>query len=86
MNLLVDAIGAIIFPKDTFSEMTKAGGQIEWYNAIRFTTWPRINNRTHREFLIVDGTSDLLEAQDGLTTGTRVREKINRDGATRWCV
>lgn len=55
INLLVDAIGAMSLSKDSFSEMTKAGGQIEWYNPIRFTTWPRINNRTHREVLIVDG-------------------------------
>ena len=29
---------------------------MEWYNPIRFTTWPRMNNRTHRELLIVDGS------------------------------
>ena len=56
VNLLVDAIGAMSLSKDTFTEMTKAGGQMEWYNPIRFTTWPRINNRTHRELLIVDGS------------------------------
>jgi cardiolipin synthase len=56
VKLLIDAIGAMRLSKDTFSEMTKAGGQIEWYNPIRFTTWPRINNRTHRELLIIDGT------------------------------
>ena len=35
--------------------MIKAGGDLQWYNPIRFTTWPRVNNRTHRELLIVDG-------------------------------
>jgi cardiolipin synthase len=55
VNLLIDAIGAMSLSKNAFSEMAKAGGQIEWYNPIRFTTWPRINNRTHRELLIVDG-------------------------------
>jgi cardiolipin synthase len=56
VNLLVDAIGAMTLSKDSFSEMIKAKGDLQWYNPIRFTTWPRINNRTHRELLIVDGT------------------------------
>jgi cardiolipin synthase len=56
VNLLVDAIGALRLAKDSFKEMTDAGGHMEWYNPIRFTTWPRVNNRTHRELLIVDGT------------------------------
>lgn len=55
VNLLIDAIGAMSLPKSTFEGMTKAGGQMEWYNPIRLTTWPRVNNRTHRELLIVDG-------------------------------
>ena len=55
VNLLIDAIGAMSLSKYSFSEMTKVGGQIEWYNPIGFTTWPRINNRTHRELLIIDG-------------------------------
>jgi cardiolipin synthase len=55
VNLLIDAIGAMRLSKNTFSAMTDAGGQIEWYNPIRFTTWPRINNRTHRELLVIDG-------------------------------
>ena len=45
------------FPKSYFSEMIEAaGGHLQWYNPIRFTTWPRVNNRTHRELLIIDGT------------------------------
>jgi cardiolipin synthase A/B len=56
VNLLVDAIGAMSLSKDTFADMIKAKGDLQWYNPIRFTTWPNINNRTHRELLIVDGT------------------------------
>lgn len=55
VNLLVDAIGAMTLSKDAFSEMMAARGDLQWYNPIRFTTWPRVNNRTHRELLIVDG-------------------------------
>ncbi|HYP07312.1 MAG TPA: phospholipase D-like domain-containing protein [Bryobacteraceae bacterium] len=55
VNLLIDAIGAMRLSKDSFAEMIKAKGDLQWYNPIRFTSWPRINNRTHRELLIVDG-------------------------------
>jgi cardiolipin synthase A/B len=55
VNLLVDAIGAFSLTKGTFEDMMRAKGDLRWYNPIRFTTWPSVNNRTHRELLIVDG-------------------------------
>jgi cardiolipin synthase len=32
-----------------------AGGDVRWYNRFRWYNVPRINNRTHRELLIIDG-------------------------------
>jgi cardiolipin synthase len=55
INVLIDAIGGWKLSKDIFAELMDAQGHVEWYNPIRFTTWPRINNRTHRELLVVDG-------------------------------
>lgn len=55
IHVLIDAIGAVSLSKDSFDDMIQAGGRVEWYNAVRLTTWPQINNRTHRELLIVDG-------------------------------
>ena len=55
VNVLIDAIGAMSLSKDTFTDLMEARGHVEWYNPIRFTTWPRVNNRTHRELLVVDG-------------------------------
>lgn len=55
VNLLIDAIGAMTLSKDAFEEMIAGRGDLQWYNPIRFTTWPRINNRTHREILVIDG-------------------------------
>jgi cardiolipin synthase len=55
VNLLVDAIGGFSLSKRTFEDMIRAQGDLRWYNPIRFTTWPNVNNRTHRELLIVDG-------------------------------
>jgi cardiolipin synthase len=38
-----------------FKELTDAGGRVGWYHPLRWHTWPRFNNRTHRELIIVDG-------------------------------
>ncbi len=35
--------------------LTDAGGKVYWYHPFRWNTWPRINNRTHRELMIIDG-------------------------------
>ena len=37
------------------AEMTKAGAEIEKYRAVRWYNLDRINNRTHRKLLVVDG-------------------------------
>ena len=31
-----------------------------WYHPVRWNTWPRINNRTHRKLLIVDGETGFI--------------------------
>lgn len=55
VNVIVDAIGAFRQTKGFFRELTDAGGQVYWYHPLRWNTWPKINNRTHRELLIIDG-------------------------------
>jgi cardiolipin synthase A/B len=56
VNVIVDAIGAFSQTKAYFDELIDAGGQVKWYHPLRWNTWPRINNRTHRELFIIDGT------------------------------
>jgi cardiolipin synthase len=56
VNVIVDAIGGFSQTKGYFKELTDAGGSVEWYHPLRWNTWPRINNRTHRELLIIDGS------------------------------
>jgi cardiolipin synthase len=53
--MVIDAIGSAAYPKSKFEELKKAGGRVAWYHPLRWYSWPRINNRTHREILIVDG-------------------------------
>ncbi len=55
VRLVVDAMGSFSTPKRYFKELRNAGGKMEFYHPLRWNTWMRSNNRTHREMLIVDG-------------------------------
>jgi cardiolipin synthase A/B len=55
VNVLVDAIGSFTTRKSEFEPITNHGGQFGWYHPIRWHSWHRLNNRTHRELLIIDG-------------------------------
>lgn len=55
VNLVLDAIGSFTTWKSYLRELTEAGGRIAWYHPFRWQTIARINNRTHRELIIVDG-------------------------------
>jgi cardiolipin synthase len=55
VNVLLDAFGSAGVAKRYFGDLTAAGGCIAFYNP---PTWHRLlqlDNRTHRELLIVDG-------------------------------
>lgn len=55
VRLTVDAAGSIQTPSRYFDSLKAAGGQMRWYNPLRPLDWQRINNRTHRKLLVVDG-------------------------------
>jgi cardiolipin synthase len=55
VNLVIDAIGSFLTRKKYFDALRAAGGRVEVYHPIRLHTLPRINNRTHRELIVVDG-------------------------------
>jgi cardiolipin synthase A/B len=60
VNIVLDAIGSFATTRRYFSRVIESGGRLEWYHPIRWNTWPRINNRTHRELLIVDGRAAFI--------------------------
>lgn len=60
VNLVLDAIGSIFTWKSYFKELCEAGGRVEWYHPIRWYNLPRINNRTHREIIIIDGETAFI--------------------------
>ena len=55
VNLVVDAIGSFATWRSLYRELLDAGGRVAWYHPIKWYTLPRINNRTHRELIVVDG-------------------------------
>ena len=55
VNMVVDAVGSFTTWNRYFKDLTAAGGRVLFYHPIRWYTLPRINNRTHRELIIVDG-------------------------------
>ncbi|MGI9104821.1 MAG: phospholipase D-like domain-containing protein [Pyrinomonadaceae bacterium] len=55
VNLVLDAIGNFTSWNSYFKDLRAAGGRVCWYHPFKWYTLPRINNRTHRELIIIDG-------------------------------
>ena len=55
VRLVIDYVGSFTTWDSYFDGLRKAGGEIHWYQPLRWYTFKRFNNRTHRELLIVDG-------------------------------
>ena len=55
VRLIVDALGSFSTHKEYFGPLRAAGGRMEWYHPMRWDTWQKANNRTHRKLLAVDG-------------------------------
>ena len=55
VHLLFDALGSGDIDDEWVKRMRAAGIEVEKYNPWRLTTLPRINNRTHRKIMVIDG-------------------------------
>jgi cardiolipin synthase len=55
VRLVIDAIGSWRTPSAYFDGLRVAGGEVAWYQPVRWHTLKRFNNRTHRELIVVDG-------------------------------
>jgi cardiolipin synthase len=55
VHLVVDWAGSIKMEQDLLKEMKDAGVRIEMYRPLRWYNLTRLNNRTHRKLLVVDG-------------------------------
>jgi cardiolipin synthase len=55
VKILLDAVGSASVGREILQILEKGGCHLAWYNPVRFTHLRRINNRTHRKSLVVDG-------------------------------
>lgn len=55
VNVVLDALGSFSIWLSYFKPLLLAGGRVHYYHPIRWFTLPRINNRTHRELIVIDG-------------------------------
>jgi cardiolipin synthase A/B len=78
-HLILDAVGSGKIDKRALATMRAAGVEIEMYHSLRWYQLDRINNRTHRKLLIVDG-------KIGFTGGVGIADKWDgdADGPEHW--
>ncbi len=55
VKILLDAFGSADIGDEIIRTLEDGGCQLAWYNPIRWYTLGRVNNRTHRKSLIIDG-------------------------------
>ena len=55
-HVMLDWVGCDKISDELVARMKKAGIEVERYHALRWYSLGRLNNRTHRKVLIVDGT------------------------------
>src|SRR5579863_1810340 len=55
VNVVIDAFGSAGTGKSFFASLLNAGGKVRWYNGPRWYSLMHLDNRTHRELMIVDG-------------------------------
>lgn len=55
VKVLVDAFGSHEAKRSFFAPLLAAGGSVSWYNGLKWYHLSHLDNRTHRELLIVDG-------------------------------
>ncbi len=55
VHVMLDAVGAGKLERKFLEDMKSAGVEVERYHPLRWYSLARINNRTHRKLLVVDG-------------------------------
>jgi cardiolipin synthase A/B len=60
VNVVLDAFGSVGVTRAFFRPLLEAGGKVNWYNRPTWYRLTRLDNRTHRELLIVDGKTGFI--------------------------
>ena len=79
VHVLIDWLGSKSLDTALVDEMKAAGVEVELYHPLRWYSLGRMNNRTHRKLLVVDGTV-------GFTGGVGIADKWagNADSPDHW--
>ncbi len=57
VHVILDWFGAKRMDPDIVRQLTDAGAEVERYHPVRWYSLRKLNNRTHRKILVVDGTT-----------------------------
>ena len=68
VHVLLDAVGSQKLDEQSIKSMRSAGVEVEIYHPVRWYTLSKLNNRTHRKLLVVDG-------KVGFTGGVGIADK-----------
>jgi cardiolipin synthase len=79
VHVLLDWVGSKSLDHSLVEKLQDAGVEVELYHPLRWYSLGRINNRTHRKLLVVDGTV-------GFTGGVGIADKWagNADSPDHW--
>jgi cardiolipin synthase len=56
VKVILDAVGSATMSRQLIDFLGRNGVDLEWYHPLRWYTISRVNHRTHRKLLIVDGS------------------------------
>ena len=76
VHVLLDWLGAGKIDMRFLTAMKAAGVEVERYHPLHWFDWSRLNNRTHRKLLVVDG-------RIGFTGGVGIADAWSGDGGTK---
>lgn len=79
VRVVADAMGSMSTQKGFFKPAMDAGAKVHWYHALRWYNFDRVNNRTHRELLIIDGNKAFIGGP-----GIADHWYTGKDGKKRW--
>ena len=76
VKIILDAVGSAQMSQSLIDFMARNGIDLEWYHPLRWYTLSRLNHRTHRKLLIVDG-------EIGFTGGVGIADEWLGDAEDR---
>ncbi|HEX6675694.1 MAG TPA: phospholipase D-like domain-containing protein [Actinomycetes bacterium] len=68
VNVLLDAVGAAKMEPALIERLEESGATVAWFRPVRWWTLNKLNNRSHRKILVVDG-------RVGFTGGVGIAEE-----------